>query len=98
MAEDRVTLESDRVRDTIRRSLEKKQQQADMMDMMQLAVRETIKNELTLHAEEYHDGSVELQLMLGEDAVGKPFYLSLDSDTDHRHNFDHITDVCLKVE
>ena len=69
----------------------------DLMDMIQLAVRETIKNELTLKASEHHDGSIEVQLYLGEETIGEPYYLSVTHDSDHRHNFDHITDVGLEV-
>jgi len=65
--------------------------------MIQLAVRETIKSELSLTAIEYHDGSIEIQLKLGDEEIGVPFYISVSTDTEHRHNFDYVTEVGLEV-
>jgi len=66
----------------------------DLMDMVQLAVRETIKNELSLKANERHDGSIVIQLYLGKEPIGDPYYLNLTTTGD----CEYITEVYLEVE
>lgn len=58
---------------------------SDLMDMIQLAARDIIKNELTLEHWDSRDGNVVFQLKLGEKTIGKPLRLSVDWKQDHGH-------------
>ena len=58
---------------------------ADQMDLIQLAVREVIENELSLNAWRNSKDTIVLQLMLGEERVGKLLELDIDWNTDHGH-------------
>jgi hypothetical protein len=69
----------------------------DMMDMIQLVIRETIKKELSLKVSEYHSDNAELQLYLGEEAIGEPYYLSLTTESDDDSENEHLTYVKLEV-
>ena len=70
---------------------------ADQTDVIQMMIREMIRKELTLTAVGHWKDTVELQLELSGEPIGKPVYVKLDTDADHRHNCDHVTDVDLYV-
>lgn len=73
---------------------------ADTMDVMRLvameAVKEMVTKNLSLRIEERtYEGSVEIQMMYGKEPIGDPVYIGVHTETDHRHNFDHVCDVSL---
>jgi hypothetical protein len=79
----------------------------DQVDLIKFVVRTVLKEELSLKVEkrmvhadgqEYSHGGAELkmQLRLGEEEIGEPFYVSL--ETDSHSDYDSITHVFLDVE
>lgn len=76
---------------------------ADTMDVMRLVaievVKEMVTKNLNLRIEERtHEGSVKIQMMYGKELIGDPVYIGVTTETDHRHNFDHVCDVSLTGE
>ena len=52
--------------------------ETDQADMIQIIAREVIKNELSLTVQNSYDKSITIQLMLGNERIGKKLELSID--------------------
>lgn len=71
---------------------------ADTYDVMKEVARNVIREELSIRATESFGGRIEVQLQLGGQNIGDPYYIEVDTDSDHRHGCDHVTSVWLEVE
>jgi len=71
---------------------------ADTMDVMRLMVIETVKDQLRLEVYNHWSGGIAIRLKLGDENVGDPIVLDVETYSDHRHNVDHITSVKLTGE